>query len=69
MKTTIEQFTSLLGHVCDGCEIVVPSGRVFTIKNTLRGWVIIGPDGVECSGYLPSYYDVEYFVINGLQSA
>ena len=56
------------GHVADGTVIIAPSGKRFTLKNTLRGWVVVGPDGVECSGTLSSAYDVEYFVVNGLQT-
>lgn len=68
MKTTTEQFTAMKGHVAEGCTIVAPSGKEFTLKNTLRGWVVHGPDGLPCSGYLPSAFDVEYFVVNGLST-
>ena len=34
----------------------------------MKGWQVSGPDGLPCSGYLPSAFDVEYFIVNGLQS-
>ena len=68
MKVSSEQFTTMKGHVADGCVIVAPSGREFTLVNTMEGWVVHGPDGLPCSGNLPSAYDVEYFIVNGLQT-
>jgi hypothetical protein len=68
MQTTTEQFHTMRGHVADGCQIKAPSGKVFTLASTMRGWVINGPDGLPVSGYLPSAADVEYFVVNGLYS-
>lgn len=68
MKVESTKFHSMLGHVTDGCIIIAPSGKEFKLVNKIKGWVIVGPDGLECSGYLPSAYDVEYFVVNGLQS-
>jgi hypothetical protein len=56
------------GHVADGCIIIAPSGKPFTLKNTMRGWRVCGSDGSEVSGNLPSAFDVECFVVNGLQS-
>jgi hypothetical protein len=69
MKTTVEQFHSFRGHVTDGCVIVAPSGREFTLTNTMRGWQVLGPNKLPISGYLPSAADVEYFVVNGLYSS
>ena len=66
--TTVENFHSMRGHVVDGCIIIAPSGKRFTLKNTMSGWVVVGPDGVECSGNLKSAHEVEYFVVNGLQT-
>ena len=68
MKTTIDQFHVMRGHVADGCIVVAPSGREFVIQATMRGWQVIGPDGLPCSGNLPGAADVEHFVVNGLQS-
>jgi hypothetical protein len=68
MKVESTKFHSMLGHVADGCIIVAPSGKEFKLVNKIKGWVIVGPDDMECSGYLPSASDVEYFVVNGLQS-
>lgn len=68
MKVKTEQFTAMKGHVTEGCTIIAPSGKEFTLKNTMRGWVVHGPDGLPCSGYLPNAFDVEYFVVNGLSS-
>jgi hypothetical protein len=68
MKTTVDQFHPMRGHVADGCIVVAPSGKEFTIKNTIKGWMVIGPNGHPCSGYLPAATDVAYFVVNGLQS-
>lgn len=68
MKVAQDKFHSMLGHVEDGCIIIAPSGKEFTLKHTMQGWVINGPDGLPCSGYLPSAFDVEYFVVNGLSS-
>lgn len=69
MKTTVEQFHSFRGHVIDGCVIVAPSGKEFTLKSTLKGWQVWGPNNSPISGYLPSASDVEYFVVNGLYSS
>ena len=68
MKVHSNQFTSMKGHVADGCIVIAPSGKEFTIRNTLKGWEVCGLDGIPCSGNLPSAFDVEYFVINGLQT-
>lgn len=54
------------GHVIEGCVVVAPSGREYTLRNHTKGWVIVGPDGVQISGYLSGASDVEYFVVNGL---
>ena len=67
MKVKSENFTSMKGHVTDGCVIVAPSGAEFTLKSTMKGWRVCGPDGFECSGNLNSAWEVEYFVVNGLQ--
>jgi len=67
MQIKSNEFTAMKGHVADGCIIIAPSGKQFTLKNTLKGWTICYQDGSECSGNLPSAFDVEYFVINGLQ--
>lgn len=62
----IQNFTALKGHIFDGSVVVVPSGREYTIRSHIKGWVIVGPDGTQISGYLSGAADVEYFVINGL---
>jgi len=62
------EVTAMKGHVADGCIVIAPSGKEFKIVNTLKGWMLHGPDNRPCSGYLPSAFDVEYFVINGLSS-
>jgi len=57
------------GHVADGCVVVTPSGKEFTIKNTMQGWRIRdNSDGCEVSGNLPSALDVERFVVWGLSA-
>jgi len=68
--TTVKsnEFTAMKGHVTHGAIIIAPSGKKFTLKNTMNGWQIIGPDNNACSGNLPSAFDVEYFVVNGLYS-
>lgn len=62
------EFHTMRGHVADGTMILSPTGKKFTLKNTMRGWIVVGPDGQECSGNLPTAYDVENFVVNGLQT-
>jgi hypothetical protein len=62
------EFTSMKGHVADNCIIIAPSGKQFTLINTIKGWTILGNDGLPCCGILPTALDVEYFVINGLYS-
>ena len=69
MQTTVENFHSMRGHVADGCVIVSPSGKHFTLKNTIKGWMVYGSDNLPISGYLTSAYDVEFFVVNGLQNS
>jgi hypothetical protein len=69
MKTNSKTFHSMRGHVADGCIIVSPSGKEFTLKNTINGWMVYGSDNLPISGYLPSAYEVEYFVVNGLQNS
>jgi hypothetical protein len=68
MKIKSTEFTAMKGHVADGCIVISPRGQEFTIKNTMKGWHIVGSDGFPCSGNLPSAFDVEYFVVNGLQT-
>lgn len=68
MKTTTENFHSMRGHVTDGCIIVAPSGKEFTLVNTMKGWQINGPDGLPVSGNLPTAIDVEMFVVAGLST-
>ena len=68
-KTTTAAFHSMRGHVIDGCVIVTPTGREFALKHTMKGWMIYDTaDGLPCSGYLPSAYDVEHFVVYGLSN-
>jgi hypothetical protein len=62
------EFTAMKGHVTDGAIVIAPSGKRFTLKNTMKGWQVIGPDNLPCSGNLSSAFDVEYFVVNGLYS-
>lgn len=69
MKTKQQNFTAMKGHVADGQVVIAPSGKEFTIVNTIRGWVVNGPDGLAISGNLPSAFDVEYFIVNGLYSS
>ena len=69
MMVKSTEFTSMKGHVADDCIIIAPSGRQFTLKNTIKGWAILMDDGSPCSGILPSALDVEYFVVNGLYSS
>ncbi len=66
MNTTTDQFHTMRGHVTDGCFITSPSGKQFTLRATMRGWMVYGPDNLPVSGNLPSAFDVEYFVVNGL---
>jgi hypothetical protein len=69
MRTTTDSFHSMRGHVADGCVIVAPSGREFTLKNTLHGWMVHdNSDSLPVSGYLPSAFDVEMFVVLGLSN-
>jgi hypothetical protein len=68
MQVKSTEFTSMKGHVAEGCIVIAPSGKTFTIKNTMKGWMVHGPEGLPCSGYLPSAFDVEYFIVNGLQT-
>jgi hypothetical protein len=42
MRVQSEKFHVMLGHVEDGCEIVSPAGKVFTLKNTIHGWRVLG---------------------------
>jgi hypothetical protein len=69
MQTTSQDFHSMRGHVADGCIIVSPSGKKFTLKNTISGWMIYGPDNLPRSGNLKSAYEVEFYVVNGLQNS
>lgn len=68
MQVNSQDFHTMRGHVIDGCIIIAPSGKRFTLVNTIRGWMVHGPDNLPCSGYLSSAYDVEFFVVNGLQT-
>lgn len=69
MKIKSSDFTAMKGHVADGCLVIAPSGKEFTIKNTMKGWQVNGDDGLACSGNLSSAFEVEYFVVNGLQNS
>lgn len=68
-KVHSKDFHTMRGHVEDGKIIIAPSGREYTLKSTMRGWRVVGPDGLEVSGNLNSAHDVEYFVVNGLQNS
>lgn len=68
MLVNSDNFTAMRGHVADGCIIRSPTGKLFTLKSTMTGWRIVGPDGVECGGNLQSAFEVECFVVNGLQT-
>ena len=65
MRTEAHNFTAMKGHVIDQQEILVDA-KAYTLKNTIRGWMIYGPDGLPISGILPSAHDVEVFVVQGL---
>jgi len=67
MRTEAQNFTAMKGHVIDQQEILVDD-KVYTLKNTMKGWMIYGPDGLPISGILPSAHDVEFFVLHGLGS-
>lgn len=67
MKVYQNEFSALKGHIADGCIIIAPSGKEFTLKNELKGWMIYYNNS-QISGYLQSAFDVEYFVVNGLYS-
>lgn len=69
MKTTTTNFHSMRGHVADGCIIVAPDGREYTLVNTISGWRIKNAKGEEITGNLKSAFDVEFFVVNGLGGA
>lgn len=60
MKTTVDNFHAMRGHVYDGCIIVSPRGKEFTLKNTMRGWVIVGPVllGLALTALALAYFDV-----------
>lgn len=66
MKTTTNNFHSMRGHVADGCVIVAPDKREYTLFNTINGWRIKNQQGEEISGNLKSAFEVELFVVNGL---
>lgn len=66
--TRSTEFTAMKGHVSDGAVIIAPSGKRFTLKNTMKGWEVLGADGLPCSGNLSSAFEVEYFIVNGLSS-
>lgn len=68
MKTTSDQFHTMRGHVADGCVIVAPSGKEFVLKSTMTGWMVYGPDDLPVSGNLRGASEVEFFVVNGLQT-
>ena len=68
MQTTTQDFHTMRGHVADGCEIKAPSGRIYTLRSAMNGWIIYNQDNQPITGYLPSASDVEYFVVNGLSS-
>jgi hypothetical protein len=69
MKTTADNFTSMLGHVYSGCEVIAPSGKVFTLRNRMNGWMFYDENKTAISGYLPSAHDVEFFVFNALSQS
>ncbi len=66
MRVYAKEFTSMKGHVADGCEIIGSDGRVYTLKNTMSGWRVSDAANTEISGNLKSAFDVECFVVYGL---
>jgi hypothetical protein len=69
MRIKAEDFTSMRGHVANGCEVVTPSGKVYTLRNRMNGWMFYDENKTAISGYLPSAHDVEYFVFNALSQS
>ena len=61
-----KNFSSIKGHVAHDCQIIGENKRVFTLKNTLRGWSIFNDKNEEISGNLKGFFEVEFFVVNGL---
>jgi hypothetical protein len=66
MRVHAKNFSSMKGHVAHECEIIASNKRVFTLKNTLRGWSIFNDKNEEISGNLKGHFEVEFFVVNGL---
>lgn len=64
-----ENFHPKRGHVQHGQKIIAPSGKEFTLKSQIRGWMVYGPDDLPVSGYLTSAKDVTWFIVVGLQSS
>jgi hypothetical protein len=69
MRTTTNAFHSMRGHVTNGCEVIAPSGKVYTLRNHINGWMFYDSSNTAVSGYLPSAYDVEYYVFNALSQS
>ena len=55
MKVKTEQFTAMKGHVAENCTIIAPSGKEFTLKNTLRE-ALFAAQAVLAANY-PAVYE------------
>jgi hypothetical protein len=66
MIVKTNEFTAMKGHVADGCQILAPNGERYTLKNTMKGWMVYDAQNTPRSGNLPSALDVEFFVVNNL---
>lgn len=51
-ETTIkaEAFHPMRGHVADGVKVAFPNGSILTVKATMRGWTLMGGDGLQHAG-------------------
>jgi hypothetical protein len=66
MRTNAKDFHSMRGHVADGCEIIGIDEKLYTLRNTMRGWLIYDSENKPVSENLSGAYEVECFVVYGL---
>lgn len=63
MRTTQDAFSSMRGHVADGCEIVMRNGDVLTLKSVIQGWQLFDQNNRPFNAPTNSAHVVECIVV------
>ena len=67
MKIKASEFHPMRGHMEDGKEIVLSSGKVLTLKSAWMGWKLM--DGGQCVCQSNNCYDIAVHIQKMEQTA